>query len=87
MGMGGPVVATATPPLYANNFEVTRGEYDVTVKFSQRDPYLDKLAEDETTSTGVQARMVRTQLPSAIVAMSPDAAKAFLAELREALDG
>lgn len=84
--MSGPVVATATPPLYANDFEVTRGEYDVTVKFSQRDPYLDKLAEQET-STGEQAKMVRTQLPSAIVAMSPDAAKAFLAELTEALNG
>lgn len=84
------------PPLYANSFEIKVADYDVTFRFIQRDPYLDELTaeSDRLRAEGgpvsdqlPSAADLGTQLPSSLVAMSWDAAKALHDQLGEALTG
>jgi hypothetical protein len=69
---------SAIPPFYANAFDVEVGDYDVSIRFRQRDPYFE--AQQAQMDESVRAQL-DTQLPAAIVAMSHQAAKALLEEL------
>jgi hypothetical protein len=70
------------PPQYANDFEIEPTEFDVTIRFRQRDPAFEAAIEQLDESVRAQ---FGTQRPSIAIAMSHQAAQALLAKLGSAL--